>query len=131
MSKARDPLVHLGHEFVEMRAALARDLTMLKEQIHQHGLAATDLAMNIEAAWRRFLLVGKQPAQQPCPAHRPVGREPLLEGGKRRDGCGLRGVGFDRAGVDERLIFGAERGGRSMKHGLLYRPSLEEIASRK
>src|SRR5579883_1161700 len=41
--------VHVKHEFVEMRTALAHDRTRFEEEIHQHGLAAADLAVDIEA----------------------------------------------------------------------------------
>ena len=56
--------MHLGHEFVEMGAALVLDRALLKEQIHQHGLAAADLAMNVKPARRRLALVAEQPAEQ-------------------------------------------------------------------
>ena len=58
-------LVHVAHEFVEMRAALVCDGRGLEEQIHQHGLAATDLAEKIKSfERRRVLLIGaEQPAE--------------------------------------------------------------------
>ena len=59
-----DALMHLGHEFVEMRAALVRHGRLLEEQIHQHGLAAADVAMDVEPARRRLVLVGEQAAEQ-------------------------------------------------------------------
>src|SRR5882672_82937 len=70
LAKPIDPLVHLGHEFVEMCAALVRDRALLKEQIHQHGLAAPDFAVNVETTWRRLVLVREQPAQQTLLAQR-------------------------------------------------------------
>ncbi len=70
LSKAVDPLMHVGHEFVEMGAALVRDRTVLEEQVHQHGFAAADFAVNIEAARRPLVLVGKQPAEQALLAER-------------------------------------------------------------
>src|SRR6266436_2882192 len=117
LTKAVNPLVNVGHEFVEVRAALALDRTVLKKQIHQHGLAAPDLAMNVEAAWRRLVLVGKQPAKQALLAQRRIARKPLLEVRERHGGLRLRGVGLDRPGGDEALIMGAERGGRGRQHG--------------
>ena len=84
--------------------------TVLEEQVHQHGLAAADLAMDVEAARRRLVLVGEQAAEQALLAQRLVAREPLLERGKGLGGARLRGVGLDRAGGDEGLIMGAERG---------------------
>src|SRR6266702_7966695 len=83
LAKAVNPLVHLGHEFVEVRAALVLDRTVLEKQVHQHGLAAPDLAMNVETAWRRLVLVGKQPAKQALLAHWRVAREPLPDVSER------------------------------------------------
>ena len=79
LAEAVDPLMHLGHEFVEMRAALVLDRTVLEKQVHQHGLAAADFAVNVEPARRRIVLVGEQPAEQALLAQRLVARKPLLE----------------------------------------------------
>ena len=106
-----------------MRAALVGDRAVLEEQVHQHGLAAADLAVNVKPA-RRLVLVGKQPAEQPLLAHRLVTRKPLLQRAQRLDGARLRGIGLDRAGGDEGLIMGAERGGRG--HDALLRPQRAE-----
>src|SRR5260221_1269839 len=128
---AIDPLVHFGHEFVKMRAALVLDLAVLKKQVHQHGLAAPDIAMNIESARRRAVLVGKQPAQQALLAQGLVAREPPLKVREGVSGLRLRGVGLDHAGGDEGLIMGAERGGWSgQQHGPSYGLNIKEIASR-
>ena len=54
-----DALMYVGHEFVEMRAALMLDRALLEEQVHQHGLAAPDLAMHVKAARPPVFLVGK------------------------------------------------------------------------
>ena len=61
-----DALMHVEHEFVEMGAALALDRRGLEEKIHQHGLAAPDLAVNVEALDGRqvALAAGEQPAQR-------------------------------------------------------------------
>ena len=42
-------LVHVGHELVEMHAPLAPDRRGLEEQVHQHGLAAADVAVDVES----------------------------------------------------------------------------------
>src|SRR5260221_1654180 len=65
LTKAVNPLVNVGHEFVEVRAALVLDRTVLKQQIHQHGLAAPHLAMNVETASPRLVLFSNQPANKP------------------------------------------------------------------
>src|SRR5882724_10005540 len=122
--------MHLGHEFVEMGAALVLDMALLKEQIHQHGFAAADVAMNIKPARRRLVLVSEKPAEQALLAQRPVAREPVLERAEGLRGERLRGFGLDRAGGDQNLIMGAERGGRGGQHGPSYGPKREKIASR-
>ena len=57
-------LVHVGHEFMEVDAALALHRARGEEQIHQHGLAAADVAVNVETLDRSLRLVlGEQPAK--------------------------------------------------------------------
>ena len=66
-------LVHVGHELVEMRAALAHHRAGLEEQVHQHGLAAADLAVDVEAlaaAPRAFALPNSQPSDDDFRASR-------------------------------------------------------------
>ena len=55
------PGVHVGHEGVEMGAALQRRLDRAEEKIHQHGLAAADRAVDVEAARR----IGGLRAEEP------------------------------------------------------------------
>ena len=65
LTKAVHPLMHVRHEFVEMRAALVTDRARLEEQIHQHGLAAADLAVDVKPLdLVRLLAVAEQPAEQ-------------------------------------------------------------------
>ena len=92
-----DALMHLGHEFVEMRAALVRDRALLEEQVHQHGLAAADVAMNIEPARRRLVVIAEQPLEQALLAHGLVAGKPLLQPGKGFRRARLRRIGLDRA----------------------------------
>src|SRR5882724_1521390 len=82
LAKAVDPLMHLGHEFVEVGAALVFDRALLKKHVHQHGFAAPDIAMNVEATRRRGVLVGEQAADQALPAQRLVAPKPLLKVGE-------------------------------------------------
>ena len=51
-------LMHVGHEFVEMHAALALHRAGREEQVHQHGLAAADLAVDVKPFQRRAGLRG-------------------------------------------------------------------------
>ena len=46
------PLVHVSHEFMEVGAALADHRVRLEEQIHHHGLAAADVAVDVKAFHR-------------------------------------------------------------------------------
>src|SRR5260370_1865972 len=127
LTKAINPLVHLGHEFVEVRAALVHHRTLLKKQIHQHGLAAPNFAMNVEASGWRLVLVGKQPAKQALLAHRLVARKPLLKRRKCLGGLSLCGVGLDIAGGHQALIMGEERGGWRRQHGPLSAPARRKL----
>src|SRR5690606_3703415 len=45
-----DTAMHIRHELVEMHPALPFDLRLAEEHFHQHGLAAADTAMDVEAA---------------------------------------------------------------------------------
>ena len=58
--------VHIDHELVKMRAAFSHHRTSLEEQVHQHGLAAPDLAVDVEALDGRLLCraAAKQPSQR-------------------------------------------------------------------
>src|SRR5262249_56873095 len=58
-----DALVHLSHEFMKMDAALAYDRRRGGEQIHQHGLAAADVAEDVKTLDRLRLAHSEQPAQ--------------------------------------------------------------------
>ena len=75
-------LVHVGHEFVEMRAALADHRARLEEQVHQHGLAAADVAEDVEALGGVVVIAAaEQPADRmasgaPSDARRCAARAP-------------------------------------------------------
>ncbi len=60
------PVVHLGHEGVEMHPALPLHRRTVKEEIHDHGLAAADRPVEIEALGRLHLAPAK--AQPVFPA---------------------------------------------------------------
>ena len=98
-----EPLVHVGHELVEMRAAFASYRARREEQIHQHGLAAADVAMNVETADRTRLrrALGEQPAERRGLARQAMLREPLLEPGELRGDQLLRAIALDLAFGDE------------------------------
>src|SRR3954451_11330728 len=83
--------------------------------------------MNVKPARRRLVLVGKQPAEQALLAQWLVARQPLLKRGKRLGGVGLRGIGLDRAGGNQRLILCVERGGVGRQHGPLSASSVRKL----
>ncbi len=101
-----DALVHVGHEFMEMDAALAHDRRGREEQVHQHGLAAADLAENVKAL-DRFRLVcarAEQPAERGRLAREMTLGEPLFELRKLVDDRLLGAVAFDLSSGDARRI---------------------------
>jgi hypothetical protein len=114
-----DLLMRLGHELVEMGAALVLHRRVLEEQVHQHGLAAANLAMHVETIRRHIALVAEQAAEQAELLRRLVAGQPLLESGERLGRLRLRRIGLDRAGGNQSLIMGVERGGLVRKHGPL------------
>jgi len=59
-------VVHVEQEFVEMGAALTHDGTCFEEQVHQHRLAAADVAIDVKTLERlfAFLAVAEQPAER-------------------------------------------------------------------
>jgi hypothetical protein len=83
--------------------------------------------MNVKPARRRLILVGEQPAEQALLAQRLVAGKPLFERGKRLGGIGLRRIGLDRAGGNQRLILRAERGGVGRQHGPLSASSEQKL----
>ena len=102
-------LMHIGHELVEMDAALAHHRTGLEEQVHQHGLAAADLAVDVKPFQRRGLFaLAEQPAErgrflrQPMPIEAPLELRQMLRQHR------LAGIGLDFSGGNERRVARAE-----------------------
>ena len=104
-----DAVVHLGHELVEMRAALVAVGRRLEEQVHQHGLAAADGPEDVEPLGRRFgaRQQGSKPVAPAAPV--PQGARQLVEPG---DNGSLCGIGLDHAVRDQRAILVDECHGR-------------------
>ena len=90
--------------------------TVVEKQVHQHGLAASDLAINVEPARSSRILVGEQALQQPATS-RPVSRKAGFQPGIGFDSLSLRRIGLDRACGNERLIVPTERGWGKSIHG--------------
>ena len=79
LAQRENAFVHVEHEFVKMGAALARHRACFEEQIHQHRLAAADVAVDVEALERRLLTVAEQPAERRGFARQAMLRDPHLE----------------------------------------------------
>ena len=103
--------MHVGHEFVKVHAALANDGTRFEEEVHQHGLAATDLAVDVKSFQRRaaLLALAKQPAERRRFAREPVLIEPQLKRAQLPCQRGLAGIRFDFSGGDQCRVAGAEK----------------------
>ena len=98
-------LVHISHELVEVRAALPPQLARRKEQVHQHGLATSDVAVDVEPLdGLRGAASRKKPAEMRRFARQPVLREPLLEPRQSRGDRFLRRVALELALGDESAI---------------------------
>jgi hypothetical protein len=63
-----------------MHAALAHHRARLEKQVHQHGLAAADIAENVEAARRVFVITrAEQPADRVRTPHGAVRGDAFLK----------------------------------------------------
>ena len=97
------PLLHVQHELVEVHPPLRLERHRGEEEVHEHRLAAADIAMEVDAArrlGRRVLPPEAEPAQEPAAVRlrrRPVGlqlaRQPLEPVGSRP----LQRVGLELA----------------------------------
>ena len=86
--------LHLEHEFVEVDAPMRHARQGLGEQVHQHGLAAADAAMEVDAA-RRLRRLGLAPEAE-------AGEEAAAVGGRRR--CRLQLAGEPVEACGRRLL---------------------------
>ena len=95
-----DAGVHLQHELGEMDAALGLDRDMVEEQVHQHRLAAPDIAPEIDALGGRRALAGQAGKQSGLARGFQFGRKLLEPGG----GGGLFGIGAELFCGDQATI---------------------------
>jgi hypothetical protein len=109
-----DSVVRIGHEVVEMDAPLAPRRQELEEHVHQHGLAATDAAMDVEAFYRRlsFPPLGEQPAERARLLSQPLGADLVGQPVERGDHFFLRRISLYRSGFDGMRIALRDRGMR-------------------
>jgi hypothetical protein len=114
LARGMEALVHLLHEGVEVDAALGVRIRHGMEQVHHHGLAAPDLAVDVKAfrRGRGFLEAGEE-ARGGCRLQ-VLGQRIEL----RHHGA-LRGIGFEDAAVHAAVVF-SEDGGH-------YAPLLEAV----
>ena len=122
--------MHVGHEGVKMRPALARPLDRVEEHVHQHRLAAADWPMDVKAARRLSRLHAEQSRETARLSFRLivfqfVGERVELADELRLRGVGLRTCGRRRARGNARrcelmrapLVPFGERGRRSRRDG--------------
>ncbi len=103
------PGVDVGHEGVEMRAAFLLNLDRAEEQVHQHRLAATDRAVNVETARRLGWLRAEQPREGARLRLGPVVLEPVAKRVEFCDQRGLSGVVGEVMFVEEGAVALGER----------------------
>src|SRR5262249_47688942 len=108
-------LVHVEHELMKVGAALAHDRARAKEQIHEHGLAAADIAEDVEALRRTGVVLAapEQPPQSRRLARQPLVLEARIETGEPGGDRLLRGVALDLACSDEGSVEVANGGGHA------------------
>src|SRR5690349_11391230 len=85
-----------------MGPAFALDRTAVEKQIHQHRLAATDLAVNVKALDRWLVPVAacEQPTERRGFVGRTMLQYPPFERRQFLNDSELRGIAFDPAGGD-------------------------------
>ena len=119
LAETAHPLVNIGHELVKVRAALADHRTRLEEQVHQHGLAAADFAVDVETLHGSLAdAAAEQPAQRRAGA--PSGAR-LRAARARRSGASrllLRRVALDFPGGDQVFVEFADGHGGRVRRGL-------------
>jgi hypothetical protein len=94
LARGGDALVHLAHELVEMYPPLRPERDMLEEHVHQHGLAAADLAMDVDPARRLSAGATAQDAKEP-PLGQPPVRETRCQVIETRRHLGLRRIALE------------------------------------
>ena len=106
LAERRHAGMDLVHEFVEMHPPLG-DRRRGEKQVHQHGLAAPDLAMQVKSA-HRLLGPIQQLVQQ---AARLAGLQPGQHIIEQPDDLDLGGIRAEGAARHQRAIGSADRSG--------------------
>jgi hypothetical protein len=116
--------LNLEHEFVEVHAALLRDRSVGKEQVHEHGLAAAHRAPDVEAMRALRRLRREPEPREKALLLRRRGRHRgklIVDRLQPGDDLFLHGIGVDFAGGTARGKVGhralAGRGGTALHCG--------------
>ncbi len=104
-------LMNVEHEFVKMRAALAHHRTCFEEEVHQHGLATADRAIDVKALDRglRAGAAREQPAERRGFARQAMFDDARFELRHLADDGQLRLIFLDAAGSDRLRILCCDR----------------------
>ena len=115
-----DVLMHLGHEFMKMHAALLGDRRHGKKEIHQHGLAAAHVAVEIEPARRASARAPQQPPERGRTVGGAIARERIGQLAQAIDHRALGAVALELARGEARGIVcgNVRRGGLVLHHHL-------------
>ena len=111
-AKRRHAGMHLIHEFMEMHPPLFADRHRRIEQIHQHGLAAPDLTVEVQSLDRRRLV--EQPPEQALGA---LGHQPRQHAIQQCRRVELRRIGDQHAILGQLGIGRTDRTGRQGRRG--------------
>src|SRR5690606_7861791 len=99
-------VMNVGHEVVEMRPSLRARWNELEEHVHQHGLAAADVAVDVEAsnrfAW--FLSLAEKPPKRARLARHPLFLDAVDQRVQFPDDLLLRRIACDGACFDKVCI---------------------------
>src|ERR1700722_10367476 len=96
--------MHISHEGVKMRPALARLLDCIEEHIHQHRLAAADWPMDVKAARRLGGLHAKQSREAARLALHLIALQVVGERVEAANHLRLCGIGRESALGNERTV---------------------------
>jgi hypothetical protein len=131
LTQPMQPIVHIRHEGVKMRAPLLFDRKRAEEQVHQEGFAAPDRSPKVEAARRpRSRAKGGEERLRHTGAFRPAACESVGERLQPLDRSALRRVALQRALRDERVIF-LDDGLRTRRHARRILPLASASAPRR
>src|SRR5215470_15310837 len=94
---ASEPVVNIEHKGVKVRPPFAHDRATGEKQVHQHSLAAADIAPNVKPLEGRLgaFALAEQPAQRRRFASQPMNGKSAVEAHQLGYNCLLCGIAFD------------------------------------